>query len=857
MISQLAQRLVLRALWKERGRALLAILSVALGVAVFLSIRLANRSAVASFEGFANGVSQGSDAVVRAEAGPLDESLLPRLSTLRDSAWIRPIIEGSFSKVKPFESFQIIGTDLVGIGNTFSLNAPLTEGHDLNPYLQAHFFESIQDPRAVMVSAAFAKAERIIPGSTLRGFVNGRPVELRVAGILMDAPDHPALQRNLLVMDLPAAQALLQRPGQLDRLELGVHEGGSPQKLDSELRGLLPQGWVMEAPEQRASSGKTMTAAFRFNLTILSLIALAVGAYLLFQAFDATVNRRRETWATLQALGCEPSQVLRFVLAEAALLGGMGSVAGVFLGWLLAQASVRGVSRTVAALYGASSASHANLEPSEAVLAGGLGFLVCLAAAWIPASRAARTPPVQLLARGSETRPTKWVFFTLAGLAMASAGASLAFLPTLPPGVAWHVYAASVLVLLGGSLASVGLLPLLGMPGVAASDWNARLALRPLRRPTGRHGFAAAALAVAVGMATGMGVMVRSFESTVQTWISGNLRADLYLAPLGSAGAASQHRLAGSVVDELAREPAVLAADRFQLMPLHLRSQETFLGAGDFAILAAHGNLAIISDEPPSAILLKAHQDGTANPGALASETFSRRFGIHVGEGLDIPTAAGPRRLTIRAIYADYGNERGSLIVDRPVFHAWFHDDRCASVALYLKPGQDRASVAKALAQAYPGLQVRSNADLRTQVSAIFQQTFAITYALEVIGLAVAIAGLVQALLGLAMARRSEIWTLRAMGASSGEITRVLLGEGLGVALAGTLGGIGIGLILAQILVRVLNPQVFGWTLRFSMPWGFLALLLSLSLAAAAAAMLPAAHWAARLDADREAEEGA
>ena len=857
MSSQLGQRLVLRALWRERGRAVLAILSVALGVAVFLSIRLANRSAVASFEGFTKGIGQGSDVVVRAEVGPLDETLLPRLDALRDSAWIRPIIEGGFTQVEPFESFQIIGTDLVGIGNSLNLDAPLKEEDKPDPMLQPRFFESIQDPSSVLITAAFAQSARLQPGALLRGFVNGHPVELRVAGLLMDAPNSPALQRNLLVMDLPAAQALLQRTGQLDRLEVGLREEGSPQQLEAELRGLLPKGWVLEAPEQRASSGKTMTAAFRFNLTILSLIALAVGAYLLFQAFDAAVNRRRETWATLQALGCEPSRILRFVLAEAALLGGIGSVAGIFLGWLMAQGAVRGVSRTVAALYGASSATHANLEPREALLAGGIGFLVCLAAAWIPASRAAHTPPVQLLARGSETKPTRWILFTIAGVVMTLSGMALAFLPTLPPGVAWHAYTASVLVLLGGSLASVGVMPLLGSPGTTASGWNLRLALRPLRRPTGRHGFAAAALAVAVGMAVGMGVMVRSFESTVQTWISGNLRADLYLAPLGSAGAASQHRLAGAVVDELAKDPAVLAADRFQLMPLYLRGQETFLGAGDFAVLGTHGNLAILSGESPSALLQKMRSDGSANAGALASETFSRRYGIHVGEGLDIPTAVGSRRLTIRAIYADYGNERGSLIVDRPVFQAWFHDDRCASVALYLKPGQDRTAVAKRLAEVHPGLQVRSNADLRAQVSAIFRQTFAITYALEIIGLAVAVIGLVQALLGLAMARRAEIWTLRAMGASRGEIMGVLLGEGLGVALAGTLGGLGIGLILAQILVRVLNPQVFGWTLRFSLPWGFLVLLLGLTMTAAMAALLPAAHWAARLNADREAEEGA
>ncbi len=857
MTGSLGRRLILRALWREKGRALLAMLSVALGVSVFLSIRLANRAAVASFEGFANGVGQGSDAVVRAEVGPLDEAALPRLDAIRDIAWVRPIIEGSFYRARSKEAFQILGTDLVGIGNSVDSAAPAQSGSAPDPSLQARFFESIQNSDAVMISGAFAKSDHLLPGAAIQGFVNERPVTLHVAGILLDAPGRPALQRNLLVMDLPAAQETLQRPGQLDRLELGVREGASPQQLDSGLRGMLPKNWVLEAPEQRASSGKTMTAAFRFNLTILSLIALAVGAYLLFQAFDASVNRRRETWATLHALGCEPARVLRFVMAEAALLGSLGSGLGIFLGWLLAQGSVRSISQTVAGLYGASSATHANLDPGEGLLAGAIGFLVCLLAAWIPARRAAHTPPVQLLARGGETKPTRWVLFTLTGLALTGAGATLAFLPTLPPGVAWHAYVASVLVLLGGSLASVGLMPLLGAPGTAARGWNARLALRPLRRPTGRHGFAAAALAVAVGMATGMGVMVQSFERTVQTWIGGNLRADLYLAPLGSVGAASQHRLPGALADELAADPAVLAADRFQMLPIHLRGQETLLGAGDFLVHAQYGHVAILGAEDAAPILLQMHRDGVAHVGAMASETFSRRFGVRVGDGMDIPTPDGLRHLSIRAIYADYGNERGSLIVDRPVFYQWFHDERCASVALYLKPGQDRALVAQRLGQRHAGLQVRSNADLREQVSFVFRQTFAITYALEIIGLAVALAGLVQALLGLAMARRGEIWTLRALGASEGEIAGVLLGEGLGVALAGTLGGLSIGLVLAQILVRVLNPQVFGWTLRFSLPWGFLALLLGLALFSATAALLPAARWAARLNADREAEEGA
>jgi len=838
---------------------ILALLSVSLGVSVFLSIRLANRAAVASFAGFAAGIGQGSDLVVRAEAGPLREAQVDGLRELRDGAWMRPMIEGAFSHEGSLEGFQVLGTDLVGLAN--SAPAPADAGGSAaspdGAEATSRFYRSLQDPRAVLVSQALASADGLRIGSELRGFVNGRSVVLRVAGIALDTPNRPPLQRNLLVMDLPSAQDLLGRPGELDRLELGLRGDAGLEALERDVAAALPESWVMEAPESRASSARTMTAAFRFNLTILSLIALAVGAYLLFQAFDSAVNRRRETWATLRSLGCPPRLVNGLVLLEAGVLGVAGSLLGVLLGWGMAQGAVRAVSRTVNTLYGASAARSAQLWPSEAVLAFLLGTVTCLAAAWLPARSAAATAPVQFLAHGSSTRPAPWRPLSAFGILLGLLGMALAFLPSFPAGFAWHAYAGSVLVILGGSLATLALLPLLGMPGTRHAPWVVRLAARPLRRPTGRHGFAAAALAVAVGMTIGMGVMVKSFEATVMTWIGTNLRADLYVAPLGSEGMAAQHRLSADLAESIVADPAVLAADRFQVVPLRLRGAPTFLGAGDFNVHGRHGHVAIIQGGDPNVLLPRLHALGLSDPSAIASETFTRRFGVRLGDALDIPTPSGVKRLTVRGVYADYGNERGSLIVDRPVFLDWFKDDRVASLALYLKPGPDPKAVAKRLFAAHPGLQFRSNVNLRQQVADIFHQTFALTYALEVIGLGVALAGLVQALIGLALARRGDIWTLRTLGAKEGEIAAVLLGEGLGVALAGTFGGLAMGVLLAHILVRVLNPQVFGWTLRFALPVPFMALVLLLTLLTAVAALLPAARWAARLRADREAEEGA
>ncbi len=859
-MTWLSRRLVVRALLREWGRALLTLLTVALGVAVFLSIRLANRAAVASFEQFTQGVGQGSDLVLRAEAGPLREAQLPALRPLLAQGWMRPVIEGSFARKDTLEGFQLLGLDLVGLGAAAPEPAqdlgPAAPDEAARDRATTGFYALIQDPQAVLITPALA-AEGLVPGSVLEGFVQERAVRLRVAGVLPDAPNRPRLQRNLLVMDLPAAQRLLAREGELDRVEWGLRSGVQLVDLEAQARRLLPPGLVLEPPEQRAESGRTMTAAFRFNLTILSLIALAVGAYLLFQAFDASVNQRRETWATLRALGQSPAALLRLVLGEAALLGVLGSLLGLGLGWLLAQGSVRAVSQTVNALYGASAARSAALHGDEAFLALLFGSLACLVAAWVPARRAALTPPVQLLAREGGPPPVATLRLGLAGGCALLAGLALAYGLRPAPGVAWHAYGGSLLVLAGGSLLAVALLPLLGLPGRSARQWQLRLALRPLLRPTSRHGFAAAALAVAVGMTTGMGVMVQSFEHTVLAWIGSSLQADLYIAPIGSAGAASRHRMSPETADALAGDAAVAAADRFQMLPITFRGRPTFLGAGDMAVQAARGGLILAAGGPFPAPLLALRSGGTAAPGVLASETFARHFGVRVGEVLDLPTPTGTRSVTVRGILADYGNERGSLILDRPVFLAWFEDARVASLALYLKPGQSAEAVAARLRLEHPGLQVRSNGALRRQVATIFHQTFAITYALEAIGLLVAVLGLAQGLTGLALARRGEIWSLRALGATQWDLARILLLEGLGVAWAGLLAGLGLGLLLARILVEVLNPQVFGWTLAFSLPVGFLGLVALVTLGAAVLALVPAARWGARLGADREVEEGA
>ncbi len=855
MRGPLGRKLVGRALRWEWGRTLLALLGVALGVGVFLAIRLANRAAVASFEAYAQGAGQGAAWAIRAESGAFPESRLAALEPLRAQAELHPVIEGAFTGSNQ-EPYQLLGLDLLDEGPRYmGRRAMALDAEGLRRGLET-LFAPLRQPDVVWITERMARENGLDVGSVIEGTVDDRLVSLHVGFLLPERPDARQLPRNILLMDLPAAQELLHRPGQLDRIELFPRAGGTATSLGETAQRLLPPGLAVEPAERRVLAGSGLSEAYRFNLTLMSVVSLFVGAFLLFQAFDAAVYRRRETWATLRALGAPAGLVQRLVLKEALVVGALGSAAGVGLGWVMAQGAVQVVSRTLRLHYGLSHATSADLLPEEALAAFGFGLLACLVAAWIPARKASYTPPIPLLKRGSESHPIPWKRISGLGLALLSIGLALPAFLRLRPGASWHAYVGAALVLLGGSLATTAILPFLGRSGRAAHDWIWKLRLRPLQRPTGRHAFTAAALAVAVGMAAGVGIMVRSFEHTLDAWMEASQRADLYITPMGGAGA-SAHRLSPERVRALAADPAVAGADPFQRIPLLLQGLTSYLGSHDFEVLAPRGAFLMRRGGSAQDVLNQIHSGSTHSPGALISESFSARFGVELNGELALPTPQGPRTIRIRGIFKDYGTEHGSILIDRPVFRAWFGDDRPAGLALFLKTGESGPATALRLARANPGLKVQTQAENREQGRDLFRKTFGITYALEFIALLVALVGLIQAVLSLSLARRSELWTLRALGATEREIARILLGEGLGMATAGLTGGLILGGLMAHILVNDLQPLKFGWSLSYRVPWLLFGAFALLSLVVAGLAILPATRWGSRLNVDREAEEGA
>jgi len=845
--------------------ALLAIL-LALGVAAFIAVRLANRAAITGFEGFAATLSGPSDWVIEAPTGLLPESVLAE--TRRElgarPVEIAPVVETTATLAEPdagaAANYRLLGIDVIGVVNFTEGNraaalfaAGSRRGSDLaGPWI------SLGRADEVWVPAALANRR------TLRILVDDRMLEVRVAGAIPPAAGNSELSARVILMDLPRLQALTGRTRRLDRVEFVVAPGPEADRRRSELGELLTkwggngERWTVRTPGARRETARTMTEAFRLNLTILSLLALLVGLYLIFQALDGAVVRRRVEIAILRSLGVTERMIRSVWIFESAVLGLVGGALGLLMGWLGAVAAVGAVATTINALYFATQARSPAPQPEEVAFALGLGVAAGIVAGWWPAREAAHTPPAQILVRsgGPAEGPALWRT-PWAGALVVAAGAFLARLPPyhLADGVRFPVagYGAALAWIIGGGILWAAALPagarLAAAAGAGRRRAEARVALSHLLHPSGRHRIASAALLCAVGMAAGMAILVASFERTVTGWVGRTLRADLYITSEGSVSASSENRIHSATLAQIASDPGVAEADALSVYPLTLDGGgPTQLTGADLERTRAHSDLAWAEPPADDAVF-----DPRRNAGlALVSESFSERFGKHRDDALALATPSGRHSVRIAGVFADYGNERGSILVERRRLAEWMGDDSVTHVSLIMPAGVPPELVQGRLNRRFPALRIRTHGSLRDEILRVFRQTFGITYALEVIGVVVAVAGLSLALASLLLDRRDELTTLRALGCSRDELARLGLLEGVALALWSVTGGLILGGALGWLLIHVINKQSFGWTLGFAIPWLDLALLTLAVLTAGAASSFAVGRWGSALRADQE-----
>jgi putative ABC transport system permease protein len=817
---------------------------LALGTAVYLAMRLANESALAGFARFSDTLTQNADWTLRPTAGALPETAL---GEMRDALGqhpvvLLPIIEATVvphqiattAGIGSRPTWKLAGIDLIALQNL--------RGNTALPESPAE-----PKPRSCFVSAEMAKAQGWSPGATLEVIVNDQVVSLHLAGIIPTLPDAPKPPDHWLLMDLPEAQSLLQRPGEVDRVEVITPIGAAFPHLRAETQQILghiaQDRWQVISQEDRRALADNMTQAFRLNLTVLSLLALLVGGYLMFQALDGVVIRRREEIAILRSLGVTEKVIQRAFLAEAGILGLVAGALGVLMGWAGAQLAVSGVAQTMTALYGASSVSYATLRPSDVLLGIGLCVITSLAAAWWPARLAASTPPAQVLSRHARLwSGGKWWQSERLGLLLCGAAIVLAQLGPIrftSLRLPLAAYLAALLWLLGAGLLAGSLLRLFLWRKTVVMA----VASSYLRHPSVRHRFAVAALTSAIAMTTGMAIMIASFDTTMRSWVERSMKADIYLSSAGAQSASSTHVISADRLRGLQSHPGVAEVAPLLHTSVNLPTGPMHVLGAAVDFTARHDLYAWIAR--PTA---RWQEDSAA---VLINESLSERLQLRIGSSLELPTAIGSKTIRVAGIYADYGNEHGSVTLPQARFQEWFKLSDAWRVALMVKSGVDAETLAAEMQRQNPGLSVFSQRHLRGEAIRIFRQTFAVTYALEAVGVVVAIAGLGLALASLMLDRKTDLTTLRSLGFSARQLARSCAWEGVGLAVAGVVVGITSGLWLGWLLIYRVNKQSFGWTLSFDFPAGQMLALGFMILSTGAIISAFVGQWSARLKAEQ------
>ncbi len=790
----------------------LMVLGVALGVAVVIAIDLANTSAKRGFARSTEAVTGRATHHVLGGPTGLPQDVFRRIRVEAGLRASTPVVEG-YARALDLDRqpLRVLGLDPLS-------DAPFHD-HLLGGSLaEPGFARVFVDPRAAVIGSSLATRYSLGIGRHLRLQVQDRIETLEVAGIAhaADAEEEAAME-SVVVLDVGAAQRLFRLGDRVSRVDLIASAGELAR-----VAPLLPPGARVEPASDQASTVGQLTDAFQLNLTALSLLALVVGMFLIYNTVMFSVVQRRAVLGTLRLLGATGEQVFALVLLETAAASALGAALGLGLGWLLGQGAVRLVTRTINDLYYVLSVTGAPLTPWTVLKAAALGLGAGVLSAVAPALEAARVEPVEALRRSSfEGRARRLL------PRVGAAGAAVAALGGLLLLVSDRSLVASFASLFAIVLGLALLAPLATIAAMALATPFAgrfagtlgRLATRTVTRSVSRTGVAVAALAVAVSVTIGVGLMIGSFRSTVENWLDLTLRADVFVAAPSAGGARSFPTLSPDVAAKVAAVPGVAWVETFRSVRVASPLGEVNLGVAD-PRRARDTRLYRFADGDPGRAW-----DAVKQGAVIVTEPFASRHRLPPrGATVTLATDRGPHTFPVAGVVYDYATEQGTVFMTRNVYERWWDDRGISSVGAHLAPGASVEDVTRAMRTALAGtaVAVSPNRSLRAQALRIFDRTFAVTQSLRLLAVVVAFIGVWSALMALQVERTRELATLTALGLGEGQQWALgFLETGLMGAVAGLL-ALPLGWLLAFILVHVINVRSFGWTMRLEAdPWLF------------------------------------
>jgi putative ABC transport system permease protein len=809
------------------------VLGVALGVAMIVSIDVANSSALRSFGLFTETIAGHTTHQIFGGPEGLPEDIYRHLKVdlgVRDAA---PVVN-AYVRVVDLDNqpLQVFGVDPFAEA---PFRGYLKFGVDANANTDT-LTNFLTKPNQVLISDALAAQYHRKTGDSLVLQYGPHTVTVTIAGLLRSNDDVSGQSlQGMLITDISTAQELLGMVGHLSEIDLIIPDGAPGETLLNTLRVDLPPGARIEVAAAKTQTITQLTASFQLSLTALSLLALVVGMFLIYNTVTFSVVQRRPMIGTLRALGVTRSQVFSMILWEAALLSILGGMLGLGAGVIMGRLAVILVTQTVSNLYFTIAVRSVSIPPLTLVKGVVIGVGAALFAAIVPAYEATTTPPAGTLKRSDIESKVRSAIPLATGLGLAIVLASVVALSVQQSEI---VFAGLFGIVIGFSLFTP-LVALVLMNAVRPAFGTifgvlGRMAPRSILRSLSRTSVAVAALMVAVSVIVGVSAMVGSFRNNVQDWLETTIRTDIVITPPSIAANRQETPVDPAVVDVVKGFPQVdeIITGRDVTVSRPGDPLPVLLSAANADVSHGHRRYiwAIGTGEQV--------WDAMTNGAIIMSEAFARKHNVPIGAGQSITlhTDHGDRAYPVAGVIYDYSSDQGSLLMRDNVYRASWDDQAIGTLGIYVKSGTDIPALMNDLRAAFAGkqnLRVESNAELLHGVLVIFDQTFAITTALNLLATIVAFIGILSALMALQLERTREIGTMRANG-----LTRLQL-FGMTLIETGLMGGIAgvmavpVGTALAWILVYIINVRSFGWSMQLQLRPEFYLQALAVALTAA------------------------
>ncbi|MDZ7625724.1 MAG: FtsX-like permease family protein [Ignavibacteriaceae bacterium] len=813
----------LRYLIKHPWQFGLSILGIAMGVAIVVSIDIANFSSSKAFDLSMNAVAGKATHQIIGTSEGIPDSFYTYLRIEKGYKNIAPVIESYVSLVDTNKKvFKLLGVD-------FFAERPFRDylsGASVS--IDGELKDFLTKPNSIILSQESLKSLGKSIGDTIAVLINGTEQNLFIAGLITEDEQNKSALENLFIADIATAQELTNKIGAIDYIDIIINNEDEETKINN----LLPDGFALQKSGSRSQTAEQMLEAFNINLTSLSLLALIVGLFLIYNTMTFSVVQRKVLIGTLRSIGVTSNEISRIILREALIIGIIGTIFGFTIAYFISKFLIVFISQTINDLYYVVSVREIYISPMIIIKGASLGILATILSAIKPAKEASRVHPRSAMIRSEQESSLlkKVPAMSIAGVVFIIIGAVVLYIPSkniwlsyfgILPIIIGFALSTPVIIIIVEKIFSPVYKKLFGITGKMAS--------RSIIQNISRTYIAIAALALAVAATVGVGTMISSFRSTVINWLEARLNADVFISAPSLISRRNDAVLSEEILTKIKSLDGVKDINFY-------REIEIFQEGKRYHIIATG-----LSERSYSGFQFKEGNPDEVwnlfeNGEIFLSEPFAYKYDLNVGSVLSLKTDYGKKDFRVAGIYYDYASDQGLITINYDHFKKYWKTEGVSGISIFVDDGSSINTVKEKIQSLETNgqqLVVRTYKFLRDSSIEIFDRTFLIAKVLQILSVIVAFIGILSSLMSLQLERKRELGILRANGLLPSQLFKIVNLQTLLMGFTAGVLALPLGNILAAILVYIINKRSFGWTMQFEILPSIMIEAMIVSLAAA------------------------